>query len=59
MSVVVSIACGHDASYAPKTTGVAEGPVIIGPCGTGYYLSAGEKCGEAAGPGGSGSSGAD
>jgi len=45
MSVAVSIACGHDASYPFKTTGAAESPVITGRCGAGYYLSAVEQGG--------------
>jgi hypothetical protein len=40
---VVSTGRGHDASYPFKTTGAAEGPVITGQCGAGYYLSAVEK----------------
>ena len=50
MSVVVSIARGHDASYPFKTTGIAESPVITGQCGVGYYLSVVEKGGQPAGP---------
>jgi conjugative relaxase-like TrwC/TraI family protein len=46
---VVSIARGHDASYPFKTIGAAEGPVITGERGAGYYLSAVEKGGEPAG----------
>ena len=49
MAVVVSIARGHDASYPFKTIGAAEGPVITGERGAGYYLSAVEKGGEPAG----------
>jgi TrwC relaxase len=49
MAVVVSIARGHDASYPFKTIGSAEGPVITGERGAGYYLSAVEKGGEPAG----------
>lgn len=49
MAAVVSIARGHDASYPFKRTSAAEGPVITGQCVAGYYLSAVEKCGEAAG----------
>ena len=49
MAVVVSIARGPDASYPFKTIGAAEGPVITGECGAGYYLSAVEKGGEPAG----------
>jgi hypothetical protein len=49
VAVVVSIARGHDASYPFKTVGAAEGPVITGERGAGYYLSAVEKGGE---PGG-------
>jgi excisionase family DNA binding protein len=30
VAVVVSIACGHDASYRFKMIGAAEGPVITG-----------------------------
>jgi len=48
MAAVVTIARGHDASYPFKRIGAAEGPVT-GQCGAGYYLSAVEKCGEAAG----------
>ena len=50
MSVAVSIARGHDASYPFKTTGTAESPVITGQCGAGYYLSVVEKGGQPAGP---------
>lgn len=57
MAAVVSIARGHDASYPFKRTSAAEGPVITGQRVAGYYLSAVEKCGEAAGTRGSGSSG--
>lgn len=46
MAFVVSIARGHDASYPFKTTGAAEGPVVTGQCGAGYYLSAVEQGGE-------------
>ena len=49
MAVVVSIARGHDASYPFETTGAAEGPVITGQCGVGYYLPAVEKRDEPAG----------
>src|SRR6266852_2302087 len=49
VAVVVSIARGHDASYPFKTIGAAEGPVITGERGAGYYLSAVEKGGEPAG----------
>ena len=49
MAVVVSIARGHDASYPFKTIGAAEGPVITGERGAGYYLSAVEKGGVPAG----------
>ena len=49
MAVVVSIARGHDASYPFKTIGAADGPVITGERGAGYYLSAVEKGGEPAG----------
>ncbi|MDA8321928.1 MAG: relaxase domain-containing protein, partial [Actinomycetota bacterium] len=49
VAVVVSIARGHDASYPFKTMGAAEGPVITGERGAGYYLSAVEKGGEPAG----------
>jgi conjugative relaxase-like TrwC/TraI family protein len=49
MAVVVSIARGHDSSYPFKTIGAAEGPVITGERGAGYYLSAVEKGGEPAG----------
>ena len=49
MAVVISIARGHDASYPFKTIGAAEGPVITGERGAGYYLSAVEKGGEPAG----------
>src|SRR5215468_751503 len=49
MAVVVSIARGHDASYPFKTIGAAEGLVITGERGAGYYLSAVEKRGEPAG----------
>jgi hypothetical protein len=49
VSVVLSIACGHDASYPFKTTGAAESPVITGQCEAGYYLSVVEKGGEPAG----------
>jgi hypothetical protein len=48
VAAVVSIARGHDASYPFKRTSAAEGPVITGQCVAGYYLSAVEKCGEAA-----------
>lgn len=54
MAVVVSIARGHDASYPFKTTDAAEGPVITGQCGAGYYLSVVEEGGEPLRPGGSG-----
>ena len=47
MSVAVSIARGHGASYPFKTTGTAESPVINGQCGAGYYLSVVEKGGRA------------
>jgi hypothetical protein len=40
VAVGVSIACGHDASYPFKTTGVTEGSVITGQCGAANYLSA-------------------
>ena len=33
MVVMGSIACGHDASYPFKTTGVTQGSVITGQCG--------------------------
>lgn len=49
MSVVLSIACGHYASYPFKATGAAESPVITGQCEAGYYLSVVEKGGEPAG----------
>jgi conjugative relaxase-like TrwC/TraI family protein len=49
VAVVVSIARGHDAAYPFKTIGAAEGPVITGERGAGYYLSAVEKGGEPAG----------
>jgi len=49
LAVVVSIARGQDASYPFKTIGAAEGPVITGERGAGYYLSAVEKGGEPAG----------
>lgn len=49
MSVVLSIACGHDALYPFKTTGAAESPVITGQCEAGYYLSVVEKGGEPTG----------
>jgi hypothetical protein len=49
VAVVVSIARGHDASYPFKSIGAAEGPVITGERGAGYYLSAVEKGGEPAG----------
>jgi hypothetical protein len=49
VAVVVSIARGHDASYPFKAIGAAEGPVITGERGAGYYLSAVEKGGEPAG----------
>ena len=49
MAVVVSIARGHDASYPFRTMGAAEGPVITGERGAGYFLSAVEKGGEPAG----------
>src|SRR5260370_23381612 len=49
MAVVVSISRGHDAAYPFKTIGAAEGPVITGERGAGYYLSAVEKGGEPAG----------
>ena len=49
MAVVISVARGHDASYPFKTIGAAEGPVITGERGAGYYLSAVEKGGEPAG----------
>jgi conjugative relaxase-like TrwC/TraI family protein len=49
VTVVVSIARGHDAAYPFKTMGAAEGPDITGQRGAGYYLSATEKGGEPAG----------
>ena len=49
MAVVVSIARGHDASYPFKTIGAADGAMITGERGAGYYLSAVEKGGEPAG----------
>ena len=49
MSVVVSIARGHDASYPFKTIGAAEGAAVAAERGAGYYLSAVEKGGERAG----------
>jgi hypothetical protein len=49
VSVVLSIACGHDASYPFKTTGAAESPVINRQREMGYYLSVVEKGGEPAG----------
>jgi hypothetical protein len=39
VAAVVSIARGHDPSYPFKTTGAAEGPVITGQCGAGYYFA--------------------
>jgi hypothetical protein len=45
VAVVVSFAREHDASYPLKTTGT----VMTGQCGAGYYLSAVEKGGGAAG----------
>ena len=49
MSVVLSIACGHYASYPFKATGAAESPVITGQYEAGYYLSVVEKGSEPAG----------
>ena len=49
MAVVVSIARGNDATYPFKTIGAADGIVITGERGAGYYLSAVEKGGEPAG----------
>src|SRR5262245_41304477 len=49
VSAVVSTGRGNDASYPIKTTGAAEGPVIIGLCGAGNYLAAVQKGGEPAG----------
>lgn len=49
VSVVLGIACRHDAWYPFKTTGAAESPVITGQCEAGYYLSVVEKRDEPAG----------
>jgi hypothetical protein len=42
---VVSIEPGHNVLYPFKIIGAAEGPVITGERGAGYYLSAVEKGG--------------
>lgn len=49
MSLVLSAAYGHIASYPFKATGAAEGQAITGHSAAGHYLSVVEKGGEPAG----------
>ena len=57
MDVVISFARWHDASYPFKAIGAADGRVITGERGAGYYPSPVDNGGEPPGPGGSGWSG--